>query len=186
MVLLSMFFSPGTGSIVATTVWVPLRRGRVELDRAGGALAGERLGHRRGAGHGRLVPLTVTLHLTLCSLLVPPLGKVSVNGGDRAGRDGVGAPRSAAWCRPTLTDVSEWPCRPGAGLVGLGARHVDVQHGGQEARQHPLDVGHELVAVDGAEAGARRRGARRRSAAGRSPCRGRRRRRTSRSRRRWR
>ncbi len=54
------------------------------------------------------MPLIDTLHLTLCSLLVPPLLKSSV-------KDGVGLDARvlvAPVCRVvplTLTDVSEWP-----------------------------------------------------------------------------
>src|SRR6185312_12607937 len=58
-----------------------------------------------------------TLHLTLCSSLEPPLLKVSV-------KEGIGLAGTvfvAPVCSvvpATLTDVSECPCRPGAGLEG--------------------------------------------------------------------
>src|ERR1700744_3293117 len=115
MVLLSLFFSPGTGSMVATTLWVPLGGAASSLTVQVAFLPANVSG--TVAVPPTLVPLIDTLHLTLRSLLVPPLLKSSVN--DGIGLDG--RVFVAPVCRVvplTLTEVSEWPCRPGATLVG--------------------------------------------------------------------
>ena len=63
-----------------------------------------------------LVPLTATLHLTLCSLLVPPLRKLKVKVGIGLDATVLVTPPVASVLVPTETDVSSWPCRPGAGV----------------------------------------------------------------------
>ena len=91
----------------------------------------------------------VTLQPMLCSVLVPPLEKFSVNDGGGL----AGTVLSDPVCRvvpPTLTESSEWPCRPGAAWrcrwSNRWRRHV--QRLGHERRRQPLQAGEELPSVD--------------------------------------
>ena len=95
------------------------------------------------------MPLTVTLHLTFVSLLVPPLVKLSVNVGAGAGRDVFVDPVCSV-VPPTLTELSEWPCRPGATLppVGVVALDCGADLAAMNVGGQPLDVGQELAALD--------------------------------------
>src|SRR5581483_11491833 len=108
-----MFFSPGTFSTVAVTVWVPL--GGVALSLTVQVAFWWATVLATVVVPLTLVPLIETLHPTLCSSLSPPLLKFSVN--DRAELAGtVFVPPGVSVVPLTLTEVSEWPWRPGAGL----------------------------------------------------------------------
>ncbi len=106
-------FSPGTPSTVAVTVCVPAggEDGNVTwaVDCWPGVVCGT------VAVALIVVPVTATLIMTLFSTFAPPFVKATVNVG--GGLAGIVLRRPCcSVVPPTLTESSEWPWAPGAGL----------------------------------------------------------------------
>ena len=106
-----MFFSPGTGTISAVTLWEPVGGDALsvtwQLVDSPAVVCGTIVCPLT------LVPDTVTRHFTLVSVFWPVLAKSSVNVG--AGLAGIELV-DPVWrvLPPTLTEFNWCPCRPGA------------------------------------------------------------------------